>query len=89
MKAVFTVGSDNDHINQQSHFEIAILFNGMPEKVVLEVTRIHQQGFSGESDNPITREQKNTELVMRTVLEASHARAISSALLSAATEARK
>ncbi len=86
MKAVFSVGSDDNTLGESRSYDIAILFNGMPGKVVLEITR---QSYTEFKNGAGPGEQHASECVMRTVLEASHARAISSALLSAATEAAK
>ena len=87
MKAVFTVAGDGNDLNTPN-FEIGIGFNGVPGKVLLEVRRIDFQGFSGSGDSPTSEERRVTTPACRAVLESSHARAIASALLSAATESK-
>jgi hypothetical protein len=86
MKATFVVGGDGQF--PQPSYDIAVCFNGVPDTVVLEIHRNEFEGFSGSGDNPVTTVNKQQTCVMRTALKASHARAIASALLSAATEVR-
>ncbi len=73
MKSVFSVRGDNDGSIPSPSFNISVCFNGVPDTVILEVHRT-----DSEMHLPL----------MRAVLKASHARAIASALLSAATETR-
>jgi hypothetical protein len=87
MKATFSVG-DGSGSFVSPLYEIGVCFNGEPGKVVLEVDQIVFNGYSGASGDPVTTQKKQSESVMRTVLKHSEARAIASALLSAATEAR-
>ena len=88
MRAVFAVSGDGNGQAPVSGYEIRIGFNGVPGKVALEVAKIISNGFTGSSDNPVTEERRQTETVCRTVIDASYARAIASAMLSAATESR-
>lgn len=87
MKATFDVAGDGEF--PQPSFEIAICFNGVPGTVILEINKMCGGGYSGESGNPVSTVSKRLENVMRAPLKASHARAIASALLSAATEVRQ
>ena len=84
MKSTFNVSGEHhgDGPNDKS-FEIVVCFNGVPDTVILEVQEI--TGWSGASDEP---SYPNKVTRMRAPLKASHARAIASALLSAATEVR-
>lgn len=87
MKAVFSVGGDGDgNIPQQKNYDIGVMFNGLPGTVILEINETTFEGYSGESGNLETRVEKRQKCVMRSALKASEARAIASALLSAATE---
>jgi hypothetical protein len=94
MKSVFSVGGDPLDGSQQTapglspHFDISVCFNGVPDTVILEVHRNDFEGYSGESGNPVTTRTTKQVPLMRAALKASHARAIASALLSAATEVR-
>lgn len=76
MFATFNVAGDGEF--PQPSFEIGIGFNGVPGTVILEL---------GKTEYP--DEGPRTVPLMRAVLQASHARAIASALLSAATEAKQ
>lgn len=77
MKSVFSVGGDGEF--PQPSYEISIQFNGVPDTVVIEINRTVFEGYPSVSKQ---------ECVMRAPLKANHARAIASALLSAATEVR-
>lgn len=80
MKAVFSVGGDGPF--PQPSFDIVVCFNGVPGDVILEVIQTTH-------DAPGEPTTTTHVPLMRTALKASHARAIASALLSAATEVRK
>ncbi len=87
MKAVFSVGGDGEF--PQPSYDIGVMFNGMPGTVVLEVNEmVTAPGYSGESGNPVTTVRSQHKCVLRTLLKASEARALASAILSAATEAQ-
>lgn len=88
MKAVFSVAGDQP-FPDTTNYDITVCFNGLPGVVILEVHEITFEGFSGEGDNPETSHTKKSVCVMRASLQASHARAIASALLSAATETKR
>jgi hypothetical protein len=80
MKAVFSVGGDGEF--PQPSYDIVVCFNGIPDTVILEVV---QTTFDAPGEPTTT----GTKCLMRTALRGSHARAIASALLSAATEIKK
>ena len=100
MRAVFAVSGDGNGQAPVSGYEIRIGFNGVPGKVALEVAKIishgsvileidgREIGRAVAGDDPVTEERRRTETVCRTVIDASYARAIASAMLSAATESR-
>ncbi len=94
MKAVFSVGGDPLDGSQMTapgltpSFDISVCFNGVPGTVILEIQRIDFEGYSGGSGDPVTTRTTRQVPVMRAALKASHARAIASALLSAATEVK-
>lgn len=87
MKAVFSVRGDGLDMSTPS-YNIGIGFNGVPNTVILEIDRVQFEGYSGSGDDPVTQHRQDTVNVCRAVLAGSHARAIASALLSAATEVR-
>lgn len=87
MKATFSLVEDGTGIPRPC-YDLAICFNGVPDTVVLEITRTDSEGYSGSSDDPITTVTKRQARVMRAAIKGSHARAIASALLSAATEVK-
>ena len=86
MKAVFSVAGDGEF--PQPSYDIGVMFNGLPGIVVLEVTQTTSAGYSGASEQPVTTLERKYNNVLRTQLKASEARAIASAILSAATEAK-
>lgn len=88
MNATFSMAGDGQFPNSPS-YELCICFNGVPGTVVLEINRFDFQGFSGSSESPQTEERRVTRQVCRALLQSSHARAIASAMLSAATEAKQ
>lgn len=87
MKAVFSFSGEGEFPNAPV-FDLKVCFNGLPGTVVLELDRVEFQGFSGSTGDPNSEERKVTTPVLRAPLKASEARAIASAILSAATEAR-
>ena len=80
MKSVFSVGGDGEF--PQPSYDIVVCFNGVPDTVILEVI---QTTFDAPGEPTTTCSM----CLMRTALKSSHARAIASALLSAATEIKR
>jgi hypothetical protein len=87
MKSTFSVAGDGPF--PAPSYDLIICFNGVPKTVVLEITRVHDVGYSGGSGRAVTEERRTVESVCRVALAASHARAIASALLGAATDAQR
>lgn len=81
MKSVFSIANDSKF--PAPTYELVVCFNGVPRTVVLEVHEI--TGWSGDSSG---NSRAETKLHLRSCLKASEARAIASAILSAATESQ-
>lgn len=84
MKSVFSISGDDDGSVPAHGYDLTICFNGMPGTVVLEVS---QTTYPASTSTSVGGSM--TATIMRSILKASHARAIASALLSAATEVRQ
>jgi hypothetical protein len=83
MQSVFTVQGEGEF--PMPSFEIGVGFSGVPGQVVIELAKLT---FSEPNGDPIPEGPKRREMRARMVMPASHARAIASAVLSAATQAR-
>lgn len=80
MKSTFHVNGDREFPDNTT-YELTVCFNGVPDTVILEVERTR---FSETVPSVPTH-----ETVVRAVLKASEARAVASAILSAATEVKR